>query len=295
MSPRTVIAALCLFPLSFGLLRAADEPAPFELSDEVREKCLKVLRGGLASDEFWPAMHAAEGLTLGGYGDEVVAALVPKVPDEKDDQRRCGLARELVRAGKTEHAQLMLDILAGENDYGHVHAAESLFKVKQFGDGQALRRAFRQEENVRLRLMAAGALARMNGNRRAFAFLRSKLGDADPDTSRTAAWILGQLGDNTDIDRISALVPGAPDAFTRSYYEHSLAALGDPAGMAALEKNLSVDDGPIRTYAANFAAEAHAAQLKDKLIAMLDDPHLDARVRAAQALVQFAHEAKAKK
>ncbi|HSG71657.1 MAG TPA: hypothetical protein VLA12_14645, partial [Planctomycetaceae bacterium] len=116
------------------------------LSPAETDKCLKILREGLRSDEFWPAIHAAEGLTLGGYGSEVIEFLQPKVDSETDDQRRCGLARELVRAGKKQYAQVMYDILAGDDPYGHIHAAESLYKVFRIGDGVAMRKAFAQQD-----------------------------------------------------------------------------------------------------------------------------------------------------
>ena len=58
----------------------------FVMSNELRDRCLKTLRDGLNSDEFWPSMHAAEGLTLAGHGDEVRQCLAPKLPLEKDDQ-----------------------------------------------------------------------------------------------------------------------------------------------------------------------------------------------------------------
>ncbi len=74
-------------------------------------------------------MHAAEGLTLGGRGDEVIEFLRSRLATETDDQRRCGLARELARAGDTSGVPTMLAVLEGANDYGHVHAAESLFKI----------------------------------------------------------------------------------------------------------------------------------------------------------------------
>lgn len=255
-----------------------------ELDAETRAKCVKVLRAGLQSDEFWPSIHAAEGLTLGGHGDVVIEFLKPKVPLEKDDQRKCGLTRELVRAGKKRYANVMLKILAGDDDYGHIHAAESLYKVNIIGDGKAMRRAFEQTENLRLRLMAAAALGRQ-GDKDALSFLRKTLNHQDPETSRTVAWILGRIGDESDIPRIKKLIPNAPDDLTKAYYQHSLASLGDPDGLAALKQNLKHDEGSIRTYAATFAGDARAVSLKEELIALLDDPHEDARIRAAQTLL----------
>ena len=254
------------------------------LEPVIQQKCLEVLRSGLHSDQFWPSIHAAEGLTLGGYGDEVIAYLEPKLPLEKDDQQKCGLARELVRAGQRKHATIMLKILAGDDDYGHIHAAESLYKVNIIGDGKAMRRAFEQTNNLRLRLMSAAALARQ-GDKSAFEFLRETLSHKDAETSRTVAWILGRIGDESDIPRIRKLIPMAPDDLTKAYYQHSLASLGDADGLADLAKNLKHEDGSIRTYAATFAGDARAVSLKDDLIALLNDDHEDARIRAAQTLL----------
>ena len=136
-----------------------------QLDNATRQKCLSVLRTGMRSAEFWPSIHAAEGLTLGGQGEEVIAFLRPLLEGPYDDQQRCGLARELVRAGDREPAGIMLKILAGEDTFGHVHAAESLYKVGELGDGKALRKAFEQTQNPRLRLMAAAALGEAGNSR----------------------------------------------------------------------------------------------------------------------------------
>lgn len=276
-----IMFAMALFLSDCGTVSSDNT---LTLEPAIQQRCLKVLRTGLNSDEFWPAIHAAEGLTLGGYGDEVISFLAPKLPLETDDQQKCGLARELVRAGKRNYANVMLDILAGKDDYGHIHVAESLYKVNEIGDGKSMRRAFQQTGNLRLRLMSAAALGRQ-GDQDAMTFLRETLGHEDAETSRTAAWILGRIGDKSDITRIRKLIPMAPDDLTKAYYQHSIASLGDPEGLLALAKNLKHKEGSIRTYAATFAGDARAVSLKDDLILLLDDPHEDARIRAAQTLL----------
>ena len=264
--------------------------AELTLDAKVRERCLAVLREGLHSDDFWPSIHAAEGLTLAGHGNEVRAYLEPKLPAEKDDQQRCGIARELIRAGDSSFIKVMADILAGEDDHGHIHAAESLYKVRQIGDLEAMKRAFAKKDNIKLHLMAAAALAR-HGDNDAMAAIRGALAtadDAEGDGIRIGAWLLGRIGDKSDIQRIRARIDDAPDAIIRAYCDHALAALGDEAGMKALEKNLSSDDPAIRTYAATFAGDARAAHVAQRLIEMLEDDHPDARYRAAQTLLFLA-------
>jgi len=263
-------------------LAAAEDK--FELSDELHARCLKTLRDGIHSGEFWPSIHAAEGLTLAGRGDEVRQHLEPKLPLEKDDQRRCGLARELVRAGDRDQAQVMLDILAGDDPYGHVHAAESLYKVNEIGDGKAMKHAAKQTEDIKLHLMAAAALAR-GGNKKAMQQLRARLSDADPETRKIAAWILGRIGNASDIPQLRKNIESAPDPISRAYNEHSLAALGDAEGLRSLVANLQHDDPAIRTYAATFAGDARALSVGPALIPLLDHENIDVRVRAAQSLL----------
>jgi sialidase-1 len=279
--------SLLLMVVQILAVKPTNADDKFDLSDELRDRCLKTLRDGMNSDEFWPSMHAAEGLTLAGHGDEVRECLAPKLPLEKDDQHRCGLARELVRAGDRDKKQVMLDILAGDDPYGHVHAAESLYKVDEIGDGKAMKRAAKQTENVKLHLMACAALANV-GNKEALKQVRVRLTDADPETRKIAAWILGRIGDAADFPQLRKNIETAPDALSRAYNEHSLAALGDAAGLRALVANLQDEDPAVRTYAATFAGDTKQVSLAPALIPLLDHENLDVRVRAAQSLLVLA-------
>lgn len=271
--------------LSIAKVNAADPPKGLStLDDAAYQKCLAVLRSGLRSNEFWPAMHAAEALTIGGHGSEVIAFLEPLLDGPYDDQQRCGLARELVRAGERKHAEVMLKILAGPDNFGHVHAAESLFKVGELGDGSALRKAFEQTQNPRLQLMAAAALGRA-GNMDALEHIQKTMTHEDPELARTAAWIVGQIGWKADIKDLKAGLEKMTDELSRAYFEHALATLGDAEGLEALARNLNSQDAAVRTYAANFAGDAKAVASVPRLIELLDDANLDVRVRAAQALL----------
>lgn len=262
----------------------AAEPAVLTLDDATREHCLSILRKGANSEEFWPSMHAAEGLTQAGFPGEARKALSPRLPVEVDDQHRCGLARELVRAGDVAHAQIMLDILAGENRYGHTHACESLFKVRQYGDGKLLRQAMLTAPDVKTRLMAAAALAR-RGDADARGVIRASVTDADGDTARIAAWILARVGDKSDVPALREGSKRFTEPLTKAYFDHALACLGDDDGMKTLIQNLKHSDPAVRTYACEFAPDARALGAKENLIALLDDSVLDIRIRAAQALL----------
>jgi sialidase-1 len=255
-----------------------------DASEQVRQVCLEVLREGVRSDEFWPSIHAAEALTLAGHADEVRELLAPKLIAETDDQKKCGLARELVRAGDRSKASVMLEIIAGDDPYGHVHAAESLYKVREIGDGVAIRGAMAQTANAKLRLMAAGALARC-GNPAAMDLLRESIRDKDPELRKITAWLLARLGDDSDIPALRDALKRADTDPVRCYFENALATLGDNEGLKALARSLNHEDPAVRVYAATFAGDARATSVGPDLIKLLDDPTLDVRIRAAQSIL----------
>lgn len=255
-----------------------------------RDRCLAVLREGLTSGEFWPSMHAAEALSQEGAGAEVRRALAPRLATEADARRRCGIARELVRAGDLSHVRTLLDVLASPDTHGHAHACESLYKVREVGDGVLLRRAMNEPETSPRSLMAAAALARW-GHPEAFALVRKTLDHPDETLARTAAWILARIGDARDLPALRAGRDRFETTLTRAYFDHALAALGDEEGRAALVRNLDHDDPKVRVYACEFAPDARATEAVDALARRLDDPDLDVRLRAAQALMALARPA----
>ncbi|WP_337177465.1 exo-alpha-sialidase [Paludisphaera sp.] len=265
-----------LLALSTSLLIGAAPPD--------RERCLSILREGLASAEFWPAMHAAEALSDEGAGEEVRRALAPRLATVTDAQHRCGIARELVRAGDLAHVRALLDVLADPDPRGHAHAAESLYKVRQVGDGVLLRQAMGDGDPSIRSLMAAAALARW-GNPEAFTRLRAAVGHDDPAVARTAAWLLARVGDDRDVAPLRAARARFDDLVTIAYFDHALAALGDEEGKGALIRNLDHDDPMIRVQACEFAPDARATEAVDALSRRLEDSTLDVRVRAAQAIL----------
>jgi sialidase-1 len=256
-----------------------------ELDTALREKCLAVLRKGIQSDEFWPALHAAEALTLAGHGEEVRAALASR--SGRDDQERCGLAREVVRAGDRSKVVELLSILRDRNSNGRIHAAESLFKVAEVGDGSELRAALAEGPEVRLKLMAAAALAR-GGHPTALDTVRNHVADSDPDCRKVSIWILGQLGAAHDVAAIEKKLAEESDPLAQAFCVNALACLGDDQARKRLGENLSSDVPAIRTFSAEFAGYCRAHDFRGELIKLLDQETLDVRVRAAQSLIALA-------
>jgi sialidase-1 len=269
-----------------------DRQAVLALSEELRGRCLDVLQQGLKAidekpDNFWPAMHAAEALTLAGQGKEIVAPLMMRLPNEPDPQRRCGLAREIVRTGRREPLDVLFDTLADESSNGRVHAAESLYKIGELRDGQLMRAAFEQQQNLRLQLMAAAALGRA-GDKTALKRLRESLNSEDRELRKIGAWVLGLIGDTADIDPLKKVLTRETDELARAYFVNALACLGDATARELLGKNLLSNDPAVRTYSAEFAGYSRSVEFRPQLIKMLDDGNLDTRIRAAQSLIMLS-------
>ena len=192
----------------------AESPKMKELSPVTRDRCLSVLREAMVGQEFWPAMHAAEALTLTGAGAEVISQLRDRLPLERNDQRRCGLARELVRAGDRSSLAVLLNILEDVKSTGRVHAAESLFKLGEAGDSPLLNAAFKQQENPQLQLMAAAALAK-KGRADALMLLREQLRSEDRPIRNTVAFALARLGGKPDVEPLLSALDRETDTVSR--------------------------------------------------------------------------------
>jgi len=284
---RFVVREADLYALKFSATDDSPPASEPRISKAVQGRCLEILRDGLQGADFWPSIHAAEGLTLGGQQKAVIDFLRPKLDHESDSQKRCGLARELVRAGARKYVAEMIRILKSEDPHGHVHAAESLYKVHGCGNGRELERAWKTSDNLILRLMAAAALAR-SGRADALNFVRKQLANPDHKISRIAAWIIARVGDRSDIARLKQNIKPVQDPLSQSYFEHAEALLGDRDGRRALMRNLESERPDIRTYAAVFAGEARMVEAIPALVSQLDDSHPDARFRSAQALLELS-------
>jgi len=284
---RSLLSLVVMALITLPRTQATDRKDAHPLSAELHARCLKILRTGLQSEEFWPAMHAAEALTLAGAGDEVIAALRDRVSKEKDDQHRCGLARELARAGEKRQTETLFQILGNLQSTGRTHAAESLYKVGEVGDGDLLRSAMRQSEIIPLQVMAAGALA-TSGDEKAFSLLRANLQSKDQTIRNLSAWILARLGNESDIPPILAAISNEHDEMSRTFLAAALACLGNENGREALGQHLSSENVTARTMAAEFVGHSRSIEFRDKLIKLLDDPALDVRVRASQSLIALS-------
>ena len=96
--------------------------------------------------------------------------------------------------GIDQTTDVLFEILADRESNGRVHAAESLYKIGEVGDGTAAAQAFEQTENQQLRLMAAAALAKA-GHQDALTHLRQQLASDDPQSGipRLLSWPASEL------------------------------------------------------------------------------------------------------
>ena len=280
------ISTAIVFWLTSMISLFGDDPQRVrELTSKARELCLTVLREALTGPEFWPAMHAAEALTIAGLGSEVVPLLERKLLTDDDPQHRCGLAREIARTGKRDSLDILWKTLADPNSNGRVHAAESLYKINEIGDGKLLRSLMNDKSNPKLSVMCAAALGRA-GSAQAMKEVRALLKSEDPGIRNLAAWVLGLLGSAQDIPEIQRSSDGEKEPFAKSFFVNAMACLGDEKAIQTLARNIDSEDPAIRTFAADFAAWARQMDaVKEERLA---DSNVDVRVRTAQALLSFS-------
>jgi sialidase-1 len=276
-------------------LMSADDSArtqPQSVDPQLISECLSTLRSGLASDEFWPAMHAAEALTYADAGPEVIVALKDRLPKEQDDQRRCGLVRELYRAGDHSHLQILFEILGNPASKGRTHAAESLYKIGQTADKKLLREAMNQSESIPLQIMAAAALIKAD-DPNAKDLVRRQLQSSDPTARNLSAWVIGRHGNKDDATLVKALLrketsTASEDEMSVAFLAVSLASLGDSYGRAALVDRLSSPNPTARAMAAEFAGLSRTTEALEKLKELLQDSTPDVRIRSAQSIIALS-------
>lgn len=269
-------------------VNAADRPA---VSAAQTKQAKAILKEVVRSSEFWPAMHACEALTQAGEGLFVLNLLRGKLSQETDRQRQCGLCREQVRAGDRAHVAQLLEILADKKANGRVHSAESLFKIGEIGDGRLLRAAV-EEPHDSLVMMSAAALAR-SGNRAVLGKVRKLLGHKKHETRTAAAWVLGQVGDASDIPALRKMANTETNLSAKTFAQNALARLGEAAAIEEVGQNLSHSEAEVRTYAADSLAGLRLPKFLPQYLKLLDDKTVDTRVRAAQAILLLDRPAKA--
>ena len=292
--------SFCLIPLILVVamqanLMSADDSArtqPQPVDPQLISECMSILRGGLAADEFWPAMHAAEALTFADTGSEVIAALKDRLPNEQDDQRRCGLVRELYRAGDRSHLPILFDILGNPSSKGRTHAAESLYKIGQAADRSLLREAMNQSESIPLQIMAAAALVKAE-DPGARELVRRQLQSPDATARNLSAWVIGRHGNKDDAQMVKTLLKKeisttSKDEMSVTFLAVSLASLGDSDGRAALVDQLSSPNPTARAMAAEFAGLSRTTEALEKLKELLKDSALDVRIRSAQSIIALS-------
>jgi sialidase-1 len=254
------------------------------INEKVMLRAIDTLHEGLQGDAFWPSMHAAEGLTLAGYGMQVQEVLAPKLPAVSDDRLRSGIARELVRAGDESKVAVLTELLLKNDPCSIVFAVEGLYKVGAVGDLDALRVAAHSSDNVGLSMFASGALIQ-SGEKAALEHIRSTYAKGDERSIRLAALVLGRVGAQADIPLLQSRIGAASEELTLSYIQHALALLGDEGGLKSVSENLYSKNPVIRADAASIAYIITSASAYQRLLEMLDDPHPDARYRAAQSIL----------
>src|SRR6266480_1674419 len=103
-----------------------------------------------------------------------------------------------MKSAPRSRAAVLLEILGQPELDAQVHAAESLYKIGEIGDGELLRKAMGRDDKVALQMMAAAALAR-RGNRQALILIRKRLAGDDAEGRMLAAFVVAGLGDETDL------------------------------------------------------------------------------------------------
>lgn len=254
------------------------------------QKAWEALRAGIKSDDFWTRMHAAEALSDLGRADEVIHALEGQLAHVSDETHRIGLARELVRAGDETKLALIVSTFADPKSEGRIHAAESLWKLGRRGDGQALRQAARRGEDMSLRVYASAAWLRWSDDRQIeLETINQGLADPHSVVCLRAAYVLGRIDDPA----AAALLRDHAERLDRDSLEYAFCLMGifsqlGQTQAGEVEFFASHHLPAIRSQLAQVLIHRDCPGRLAVLYRLLEDEHLDVRIRAAHAWLSIS-------
>lgn len=179
-------------------------------------RCKARLVKELDNQNFSISLHSAEALTDAGCGSLVVEKYAPALETEKDDVKRSGLSRELVRAGKPEYASVIMEILAKPGHYAKAHCAEAIFKVRFKCDPNLLI-ARSADSNSTIALWPSAALASLGCD----AGFKSNLKSPDSSSRAFAAWVMAEAKCKDSLDVLQAGLDD-PDTDVRVRSAHAV-------------------------------------------------------------------------
>ena len=119
------------------------------------------------------------------------------------------------------------------------------------------------------------------------------LDDEDLDVQRTAAWALGELGDDRALEPLIAALKDE-NGRVRSSAAFALGKLGDPRGLRALIAVLKDEEEGVRFHAALALGKLGDARAIEPLAELLGDQKLEVRVTARAAIDRLRGQSGAK-
>ena len=279
------VVVLAISVLLCGCKNTQELPPVYLLRANVHDKCIATLREALKSDEFWPSVHAAEGLIDAGYSFDAVPVLIEKLASETQSVYRAGLASALIRSGQKEAITILQDILLGSDEIAKEEAVKGMFHLATVADTSVVQHVVRSTGNQVLSIYAS-ALLHVTEKDKKLNEIRDALA-ADDSAVRVAASDIIPIIGSSDPDTTRLLVNlNNASADLESFYTiRALAMMNHSEARTTLIQFTRHQDPSIRQKAAYALAESWVVEEIDLLYALLEDPSLAVRVRAAHALL----------
>jgi sialidase-1 len=205
---------------------------------------------------------------------------------ETDDSKRCGLAREIVRAGDKSKIKILSRILADPNSNGRGHATESLYKIEKLGNLDLLVKCAGDDEHRKVQMWSCAALVRA-GHKEFLPVLRRFVSSNDPLENSLSTYILGQLGEIRQKELVKERLKEQPKSLYSFFYTAGLVYMKDECALQQLPEFFESKDETIRSLAINTAGTVNPYRFKQKAINMLKDSADNVRIRAAHALINM--------
>lgn len=306
MSDKRTIAIRFLLAVVFAISAAlcgsarADEVSN-EVSKELRDKAVGVLRQTMEHQQRWVKVHAAEFLLKLDYPQDVAEVFGKELAEFEDEpQYRIGIWRVLARAAendeqRTRWTEKIRGVFLDEDAPDRTHAVETLAKlgytIRRQGDEPFQRDA--RSDTGPLAICARWVLAN-SGDEEAILRLAEPLESDDTDTRKIVAYSLRHLPNVPPAvcEKLAIAAEREPaDSAARVYITCAAAVHAPPEQKATLKAEL-VKYAETGAEAEKYHACETLAQIGDDndlplLIRLLEDDGADVRATAAYAILRI--------
>lgn len=273
---------ICLF--FAGCKQTEPLPESYLLTGNQFASCIDVLKEALLEGEDVLSFEAARVLTQNGYGFEIVTPYLDWLENEENAVKRAQIATELLRAQIGDVIVDLHDILLQQDPVAIEFAVKGIYEASDRANSELLTLVRDSIGTPKAKFYAQATLDQFKGENTILKLARTAFA-ADSLLKLEAVTYIGMYGSAEDIPGLLAFRDQIENDADRLEVTGALAILGYANARQDILNLLKTRDAVRRARAAYFAGQAWMVDESARLYALLEDPDMEVRIRAAESLL----------